>query len=371
MVNIVHIITGLGAGGAERALHSLLSGGLQDRFHNHVISLTGESHYGPLLRDAGISVSALGMVPGRPGPSALWNLRRLVRATSPDLIQGWMYHGNLAASLARYFGGRGTRLAWNIRMSREGGAATKGSTNALIRLGARVSTQPDAILYNSIRSRTQHEAEGYARDRGRVMVNGFDTGKWCPDSDAAPRLRQRIGVPPGKRLVGYVARAHPHKDPANLFAAFVRGAARDPASHLVCVGSGLAEAAPADLDRSRVSFLGEISDIHRIMPAFDVLCLSSAVEGFPNVIGEAMACAVPCVSTDVGDAARIVGDTGWIVPPGDSTALADALLRALACADDELISRGAAARDRIVSDYSLTAAVAAYDALYTQLLENR
>lgn len=369
MRSITHIITGLNIGGAERALHNLLAGGLQKYFDNRVISLTGMGHYGPLLVEAGITVASLDMT--RPSLATLWRLRQAIRAQQPDLAQGWMYHGNLAASVGRRFGEMGTKLAWNIRCSREGSEQLKGMTNAMVRLGGWVSSGPDAIIYNSVRSLEQHEAEGYASASAEVIPNGFDTAKWYPDPAAAVRLRQELGLAGNVRIIGFVARAHPEKDPANLFQAYMQMAQQFQDCHLVCVGKGLVDIAPPGLDLSRVSFLGERYDIPRIMSGFDLLCLTSQVEGFPNVIGEAMACAVPCVSTDVGDAAMIVGETGWIVPPRNSEALADALLKAIGQPESERALRAKAARQRIIDHYSLPLLVDRYRNLYTKLLGDR
>lgn len=365
---VVHIITGLNVGGAERALYSLVTGGLQAHFNNHVISLMDDGHYGPLLREARIPVTSLNMRMGLPMPVALWHLRKAIRATSPDLVQGWMYHGNLAASVAKRFAGGDTRLAWNIRLSREGAGEMKATTNSVVRIGAHLSQRVDAILYNSARSRSQHEAEGFAMKRGSVIPNGFDTQKWCPDSSTAINLRQELNLPGERMLIGFVARAHIQKDLPNLFTAFEWLAAQNHNCHLICVGRGLEEAAPLNLDRSRVSFLGQRTDVPQIMPAFDLLCLSSSVEAFPNVIGEAMACGVPCITTDVGDAAAIVGETGWIVPPRNSQALAEALLQALTMPKMEQRRRSIAARRRIEENYSLSSAIGKYVSLYSSLL---
>jgi len=367
MPSITHIITGLNVGGAERALHTLLTGGLQGPFDNHVISLMDEGHYGPLLREAGIPVTCLHMSPGRPGLGAVAKLLRSTNAQAPDIVQGWMYHGNLAASLVRRFVAPRAALLWNIRLSLEGKSTTKRSTQWAIRLGARLSGHCDAIIYNSLRSRAQHEADRFSAKKGVFIPNGFDTARWQPVLDAKTALSRMLGLSAQTKIVGFVARAHPQKDLPNLFDAFRRVALIHADCHLVCVGREIEECAPLSLDRSRVTFLGQRSDISTLMSGFDLLCLSSWAEGFPNVIGEAMACGVPCVSTDVGDAAAIVAETGWVVPPRDSAALADALSQGLALSGLERRVRGVAARRRIEQCFSLSSAIGCYEALYSDL----
>lgn len=366
--SITHIITGLDVGGAERALHTLLTNGLQGPFRNHVISLMDPGHYGPLLQQAGIPVSCLHMRPGRPSLRALWRLRTAIRAHPPRIIQGWMTHGNLAATLAlRLFQPRAA-LAWNIRRSLEGLAQASASTRALIRLGARLSSVPEAILYNAQRSRRQHAAIGYSDLRAQHLPNGFDTDRWQPASSLRAVVRAELGLTGSDRVIGFVGRGHPDKDPANLFHALARVAARNPRAVLVAAGR--------DLDRfgvpsDRVILTGQRNDLPRLMQGFDLFCLSSRVEGFPNVIGEAMATGVPCVTTDVGDVAAIVGDTGWVVPPRDSDALARALIEAIETPPEELRIRGAAARARIEAEFSIKLVVAKYVALYERLIEER
>jgi hypothetical protein len=117
MANITHIIIGLNVGGAERALFNLLTNGLEGPFRNRVISLMGPGHYGPLLQDAGIPVTCLNMHPGRPTPAAVRRLLAACAAAPTDILQGWMIHGNLAATLAQRWGNRHAAYAWNVRIS--------------------------------------------------------------------------------------------------------------------------------------------------------------------------------------------------------------------------------------------------------------
>lgn len=368
MKSITHVITGLNVGGAERALHTLLTHGLEGPFENHVISLMGLGHYGPLLERAGIPVTCLNMNPGRPSPRALWRLRAAIRAHPPRIIQGWMTHGNLSASLARRLFQPHAAVAWNSRWSLEGLAQASVSTRTLTRLGARLSSGPEAILYNAQRSRRQHAEIGYSELCAHHLPNGFDTGRLQPDARARAAVRAELGLSEVDRVIGFVGRGHTEKDPANLFQAFARVALQNPRAVLVAVGRDLDQfGVPSD----RVILTGQRNDVPCLMQGFDLFCLSSRVEGFPNVIGEAMATGVPCVTTDVGDAAAIVGDTGWVVPPLNSDALARALIEAIETPPEELRALGAAARARIEDEFSIASVVAKYIALYERLIEER
>lgn len=366
--SITHIITGLGAGGAERALHAILTNGLEGPFRNRVISLMGLGHYGPLLKGAGIPVTCLNMRPGRPSPLALVRLLAACSEAPADIIQGWMTHGNLAATLVRATTQRPAALAWNIRWSLEGLAEAKLTTRMLTRLGLWLSDGPQAILYNSARSRQQHAAFGYQDTRAHYMPNGFDTKQWAADPVIRRAVRAEFGLQDTSRVIGFVGRGHAEKDPANLFAAFEQVAAAHPDVTLVAVGRDLDRFATAS---GRIILPGQRDDIPRLMQAFDVFCLSSRVEGFPNVIGEAMASGLPCVTTDVGDAANIVADTGWVAAPRDSNALAAALNEALSLPSEALRQRGRAARARIEQEFSIQAIVSRYAALYENLKRER
>lgn len=365
---ITHIITGLEVGGAERALHTLLTNGLEGPFRNHVVSLMGPGHYGPLLQQAGIPLTCLHMRPGRYSLRTLWRLNAAIREHPPQILQGWMSHGNLAASTGRKLFCPEAKLVWNIRLSLEAVALLSRSTRFMISLAARVSSGPSSIVYNSLRARAQYAAISYEDTFGLYIPNGFDTDRLQPDETMRAAVRAELGLAQNVCVIGFVGRGHPQKDLSNLFNAFAQVAAHNPRAVLIAAGRDLHGFL---MPSERVILTGQRDDAPRLMQAFDLLCLSSRAEGFPNVIGEAMATGVPCVTTDVGDSATIVGDTGWVVPPRDSDALARVLIEALKSSPEELRARGAAARARIEAEFSIASVVAKYIALYERLIEDR
>lgn len=362
MTSITHIITGLDVGGAERALYTLLTNGLEGPFRNRVISLMGPGHYGPLLQEAGIPVTCLGMSPGKPTLGALRGLLAAVSKAPTDILQGWMLHGNLAATLARRWADRDAALLWNQRLSMETLDERSLLNRALIRLEAQLSKTPRAIIYNSARSRRQFAEHGYNDDRALHLPNGFDTDKWAPNTAARQAIRQELGLPPYATVIGYVGRGHPQKDIGTLYAAFERVSPKHSDAVLVAVGRDLDQGCPRS---DRVILTGQRPDVPALMCGFDLLCLSSKAEGFPNVIGEAMATGLPCVITDVGDARDIVGETGWVAPPRSPERLADCLDKALSCPPESLRQRGCQARDRILTQFSIASLVDRYASLYS------
>jgi len=372
---ILHIITGLATGGAERALCNLLYGGLSERFNNYVISLSDEGTVGQDIRSLGVPVSALGIRIGRPSLAGLLKLRRLVREFQPDLLQGWMYHGNLAASIANRFALGRPALVWNIRHSLYDLAHEKPMTRQVIRANRFFSSSPDILLYNSHVSRKQHENFGFASLNGRVISNGIDVKRFCASSEARKHVRSELGIPANALVVGHVARLHPMKDLPMFLEAAADLALRFPVAHFLLSGRNVAsgnkmleQLLPAEL-RNRFHLLGERGDVPELMCAMDVLASSSSYgEGFPNVLGEAMACGIPCVVTDVGDSALIVGDTGQVVPPRNSAAFAAALTELFNLSQQARIDLGQQARRRVNENFTLASIVKQYEDLYRDVI---
>lgn len=379
MFRIIHLITGLSTGGAEMMLYKLLSATDRTRFDPIVVSLMDRGTLGERLEALGLPVYTVGMVPGCPTLAALWRLIRLVRRLQPDLIQGWMYHGNLAALFASGFSPGRIPVLWNIRQSLYDIKTEKRMTAILIRLGARLSSRPARIIYNARVSARQHELLGYAADRRRVIPNGFDCDRFKPSENARLKLRRLLGLEDETLLIGHIARWHPMKDHANFMRAAARLAARRPDVHFVLAGRGVDETNSALMKMiqeaglvGQVHLLGERSDVVEVTAGLDIASLSSAWgEGFPNVVGEAMACGVPCVVTDVGDSAWVVGDTGMVVPPRDAEALAGAWAALIEMWPEGRVRLGRAAHQRVVTKFSLVQIVRQYEALYLDVLNVR
>ncbi|MBK1670988.1 hypothetical protein CKO28_23555 [Rhodovibrio sodomensis] len=370
---LLFVTTGLGTGGAEQALYRLLASGLGRDRQVSVVSLRDEGTHGQPIRALGHEVSCLGLGGRLPSPGMLVELARRVRAFQPDVIQGWMYHGNLAASLAARLAPGRPAVTWGIRQSLYGLTREKLATRQIIRANRWLSRGPGAIVYNSHVSRSQHEAFGFSGARGTIIPNGFNLDRLAPSSDVARRVRSELSVPADARLIGHVARLHPMKDHPTFLRAAVTLARELPDLRVLLVGRAvdlvspeLSGIVPDDMT-GRFLCLGQRPDAAALMQALDVFCLSSNSEAFPNVLGEAMAMEVPCVTTDVGDAGRIVGDTGIVVPPGDSAAMSRGLSDLLTRPVEARRILGRAARQRIESHYSMTRAVEAYNALYRDL----
>lgn len=342
------------------------------RFSNTVISLTDRGQLGEQIESSGVVVHALGMKRGRPDISALPRLIRLFRSLNPTIVQSWLYHADFLSTLAVWFAGSPI-LVWNVRCSEMDLARYPPLTRWVQRVLAQWSATPAAVIVNSEAGRKLHEQIGYRPRRWDVIPNGFDTQRFHPDSSVRLPLRKEWHVPDDAVIVALVARVDPMKDHATFLDAAQEVSKARPNVHFFLVGKDTQTLTPAVSVRGlsgRVRVLGYRSDIDRLLPGVDVLCLSSVGEGFPNVLGEAMACGIPCVSTDVGDARSIIADTGLVVPVRDPALLAQAIIGMIdrgAAARERL---GCAARARIEGEYSLSKIVDRYTALYSDLSVN-
>ncbi|MHB8170314.1 MAG: glycosyltransferase family 4 protein [Thermincolia bacterium] len=375
MVKIVHLITDLFTGGAEMMLYKLLSSMDRDRFDPIVVSLTEGGSIQERIESLDIPVYSVAMRPGLPTPVAALRLVRLIKRMHPDIIQGWMYHGNLAAQMAATFLPSPVPVIWNVRQSLYQLSNEKLMTAAIIRLGAKLSGLPSKIINNSKTSAIQHEQVGYWKDKWVIIPNGFDINWFIPSDEVRTTIRSELGLPYNALLIGLIGRYHAMKDHANFFqaAALLLKSISD--IHFILAGRDVDDnnialvQQIADLSISaNVHLLGERSDVARLTAALDIASSSSYSEAFPNVIGEAMSCGVPCVVTDVGDSAWIVGETGMVVPPRNSEALAHAWKELIDLGLEGRRALGIAARERIIKYFSLSSVVEQYEALYENLL---
>lgn len=304
---------------------------------------------------------------------AIRRLRERIAESRPDIVQTWMYHADLLGGIAaRRAGVR--RVIWGVHSTRV--SVRRFPLTAALRLlcAALSHAVSSRILCVAEASRRAHERLGYAARRFAVIPNGFDVDRWTPNAEASAGLRRDWGVKEQPVIVS-VGRFNPDKDHRNLVRAAAIVGTRRADARFVLVGHGLDErnselrawlhdAGCAD----RFILLGPRDDVRDILGAADVYCLHSRTEAAPVALGEAMCAGLPCVSTDVGDAATLVADTGWLVPREDPQRLAEALLHLLATPADERAEIGRRARQRMRDHYSQQVMVERIDRLYVEVL---
>lgn len=374
MVKLTIIITGLATGGAQVMLLKILQRIDRRYFNISVISLTTKGDIGPQIEALGIPLFSLEMRRDIFDLIKFFQLIGYLRDTKPDLVHTWLYHADFIGGLASYFSGT-KKLVWGLRHSNLSPEKNKSSILLLARLCACLSKWlPDKILSCSERAIATHIDAGYCSDKMVFIPNGFDLSKFTPNSIAGVSVRNELGLDSDALLVGLIARDDPQKNISGFIDATVLISKEAPGTHFLFAGSqvdesnhNLIQAISNSGDKNYFHLLGRRDDIPRLMAALDVLASSSWGEAFPNVLGEAMACGVPCVVTDVGDSAAIVGETGRVVSSGDMVGLAREILKFLLDADLRA-SFGIRARERMHQNFEIGAITRQYEGFYLKLV---
>lgn len=359
-MKVLFLARALGPGGAERQM-ALLAAGLRRRGHEvTVATFYPGGIFQEYVVDAGVGHVSLDKKGRWDVVRFAGRLRGLLKELRPQALYSFLPTANILAALLGRYPGR-PRIVWGVRVSEMDLGHYGWAEKLSYAIERRLAPAADLLVFNSESGRCGALADRLAAERCMVIPNGIDTGRFAPDGAARRRLRLAWGIRDGETVIGMIGRFDPMKDHATFFRAARLLANTRPDMRIVLAGIGT-EAGNPRLDgllrdcemADRTIRLGEQRDMHAIMAALDILCLSSAFgEGFPNVLGEAMATGTPCVATDVGDARLIVGDAGEIAPPHDGAALAraaDTLLTRLAQSPEAVRRR---ARERIVTNFSL------------------
>jgi len=371
---VVHLITTLTQGGAERVLSQVVprpsdvprDGAGRPLERHVVVSLVDGGMFADELLAAGVEVRGLGMRPGRDVVRGVLRLAALLRDLRPALVVSWMYHACLLDLLARPLAGRGrrARMVWNIRGALHSLAGLPAHTRITVRLLALASRRPDAIAINSRTGRRHHTRTGYRPRRWILLTNGCDTTRFRPDEEDRIRLRRELGIAPDAMVALNVARVHAQKDQPTLLAALRTAHGSAPALELMLVGTGTQAFTAAPYEGLRVHGLGERRDVQRLMRAADMIVSSSLTEGLPNTLLEGMASGLVPVVTDVGDCASVVGDVGRVVEPGAVQELAEAVTHVALMHAEEREALADRARTRVIDGYGSDIARREYRALW-------
>lgn len=365
---VLHIITATGVGGAENMLYKYLCNTNKDYIEHSVISLTGIDTFGVKIKELKIPVYSL----SKPIYTlhGIKELLSLAQEKNPDVLQSWLYHSDLIALFLKLF--LRAKLSWNIRSYKV--LQYRLTTGILVRFLALFSKIPDSIIINSMASKEYHHKIWYRPSRWEYVPNGFDLSILKPREELDYDIRTELNIESNTKIIGMVARYSSEKDHESFLRACSLIHVQLPDVHFVMVGFGVDNSNMELVNiinelnlRDHIHLLGVRLDISKIVPCFDLACSTSIDEAFPNVIGEAMACAVPCVVTDTGDCGLLVGDTGKIVKTGDPKLISTACLDLLGLSRTELGELGFKARNRIMQKFSISKVSAKYDKIYLSL----
>jgi len=364
-VKIILFIRALTVGGAERRA-ALLARGLRGRGHDaKVVVYYGGGALEDDLRAADVPLIVVGKSGRWDVFGFLWRLVRVLRRERPDVVYSWLPSSNLLALALKPFV-PGTGLAWAVCASNLDLSRYDGVSRWAIRAEAWASRFVARSIANSQAGRDHAIGAGFPADRLKVVPNGIDTARFHPDRALGLPLRAEWGVDAGQTLIGLVGRLDPMKGHPVFLRAAARLAAGHPEARFVCVGDGAADyrlglhalATELGLD-GKLVWAGTRVDMPEVYNALDIaVSASSYGEGLSNMLGEAMACGLPCVATAVGDSAWVVGDTGIVVLPEAPEALAEALAALLLRRAEQGPELARAARQRIVDRLSVEAMVA-------------
>ncbi|WP_072623290.1 glycosyltransferase family 4 protein [Spirulina major] len=375
-LKIVHVITGLNVGGAEMMLYKLLSHQDKEQFESVVISLIDRGELGDRIAALNIPIYCLGLKSNTFSIVMVYELWQTIKKINPDVIQGWMYHGNLIALFIKLLRYPKVPVVWNVQSSLYSLKYEKITTALVIQLGRILDFHVNSTIYVSEIAKAQHHEFGFDNQKSIVIPNGFNVNSFQPSLQSYKEVRHELGLNHDCLIIGLIARFHPQKDHVTFLKSahlLLQEKTDTNIAFLLC-GTNIDNNNLVLINIIRelelvknVYLLGERQDIPRLTAALDIATLSSAYgEACPNVIGEAMSCAVPCVVTDIGDSAWLVGETGKVVPPSNPEALADAW-RELINLKDGRRNLGQKARQKIVNNLAIDVIVSQYEKLYHQI----
>ena len=373
-MRIFHIIVGLNVGGAEGMLNRLVSSYTDSPNYQHcVVSLTDFGIIGPELISKGVKVYSLGMHSVLGIPLTIWRLMRLIRSYRPDIVQTWMYHADLIGGLAARLAGNRS-VIWGIRTTDIRSCSRSAS---FVRwLCAKLSTWlPSVIVSAAEASKRSHIAVGYDVSKMVVVPNGYDFSWLQASVEVRLSLREQAGFYQDDVVLGSLGRFHADKDQENFVRVAGLLAPRFSKLRFLMVGrnltwNNLLLAGWIDQTgfKERFVLLGERKDVPQCLAAMDIFCLHSRTEGFPNVLAEAMAMGLPCITTNVGDAVMLLADTGLVVPKEDSPAMAKGVEQMLTLSPEARIALGLRAKARVVTEFSMELARQRFETIYQQVL---
>ena len=333
-MKVLHVITSLNTGGAEKSLLKFLKGSDKTKYQHVVVTLMEPGDLKIEYEKNVEDIISLEIKQGHISIKAFYQFLYILKVGNFDVINAWMYHACLLASLIKILSFGNQRLYWNVRQCIYDTKYESFLTRLVIYSLRFLSKIPDQIIYNSTLAKLQHEALGFADKKGTVVFNG--TRPLKPQDKAIKQIHSQYSIHKGKKVIGTVGRFNHLKDYDNFILAAEHVMKVEPDCYFIMVGKGLDWnniQLKQKLESRKLlkSFLlcGQQTDVENWMSIFDLYVCSSKSEGFSNTVLEAMSLGLPCVVTDVGENANIVGNLNCVVPARDPTLLSEGILSIL------------------------------------------
>ena len=373
-MKIMFVINSLNVGGAEQMLAKIAKNIAFADDDITVVTLIGNGILAEEFVGENHCVISLGL---SRNPLTWLNIVKLaviMRRRQPDVVHSWLYQSDIVAGIVTRFV-TNCAVIWSLRQSNLAKEHNKFTTRLCIKLCALMSRYlPDAIVSNAYIAMLAHTKIGYAANKIVIIPNGFDLSQSSRDASAAAKIREELGIGHDAPMVSMIGRFDSQKNHVGFFRAMRTILNALPDTNFCFAGVGVTTDNPAinkmiyenNIDKKRLHLLGQRNDINAVMSATDLLALPSDGEAFPNVVGEAMACEIPCVVTDVGDCGEIVGKTGRVVPAGDMLKFADEVIGMLSKSKLQRQAMGREARLRVKARYDIDKVAKAYRDLYVR-----
>ncbi|TWT03631.1 glycosyltransferase [Planomicrobium sp. CPCC 101079] len=331
-----------------------------------VVKLLNFNYFYDEIAKTGTKIYSLNIDQGKFGPLRIFEIFKIIKREKPDVIQTWMYHCDLFGILLKMMFPK-VKLVWNIRHSHLVKGADKGTTILVARILSILSFIPDKIICGSTAAQQYHTELGYRKNKTIVIPNGFDTEIFAPDDQVKKAIRRELEIPENHLVIGHVGRAKKIKNQIDLIKAFAEISKVHKNVTLVLLGNGMIEKYKSHelvKDNDNIRLLGETPNVDRYLKVFDLFVLPSLSEGFPNVIGEAMASGVACVSTEVGDSPQIIGNSRLIAKKNSVDDLYEKITYWLELEEEKKEELKIFSRKRILDLYSIEKVVQLYLNLY-------
>ncbi|TWT27774.1 glycosyltransferase [Planomicrobium sp. CPCC 101110] len=368
-IKILHLIPSLTSGGAEAMLTKLITNNKDPNATMVVVTLLNANYFYDAIANTGTKVYRLNIDQGRLSSLRIFELFKIIKREKPDVIQTWMYHCDLFGILLKMVFPK-VKLVWNIRHSHLVKGADKGTTILVARILSLLSFMPDKIICGSTAAQQYHTELGYRKNKTLVIPNGFDTDIFAPNNQVKNDIKRELKIPEDHLVIGHVGRAKKIKNQIDLIKAFAEISKVHKNVTLVLLGKGMVEEYKTHeliVNNPNIRLLEETPNVARYLKAFDLFVLPSLSEGFPNVIGEAMASGVACISTEVGDSPQIIGNYEFIAKRNSLDDLREKINYWLELEEEKKEELKVSSRKRILELYSIEKIVQLYVSLYRKV----
>ena len=380
---ILHIITSLSGGGAQRVLFRIVESSVKNKsfFDHEILNLSGSGFYEDKFKQMNIKVHNIGIPRGSFAFKHITHIIKILKNSDCDLIQTWMYHSDfLGGILAKIFTNK--KILWNIRSSNLSWNLNRWHTVIIAKICSVFSYFiPSVIISNSNRAIAYHRNYGYSKKKFNLIFNGFDSQILKKNSNLREKLRSEFKIKKDDFIIGNIARWDPQKDQNNLLKAFSLIPNKKKIK-LFLLGENISKQnvhlmnliKNYDIKKDEIILHEQTDRVYDILNIFDLSVISSVGESFPNAIPESMLMEIPVISTRVGDIENVINNsTGWICEPEKSYELKNKIVFAMEEFESKKtkwLQRKNNCREKIINFFEIDEMIKNYDSIWNETINN-